>query len=187
MIRVDNTSGNRFNTKATITGRGNDIELTGSFAPQGDKDIALDLHLAIRQLQLTTIEGAFGNMIKNASGSVNGDITIKGTTEEMKIDGPLNFDKTSFAISVLGSQFRMDGQKVTVTRNGFHFDNFVIRDTANNEFILNGLIQTPNFTNYFFDFDLTTTNFQILNSTKKDNKIYYGEIIYHLEIAYRRQ
>ncbi|MFI5131049.1 MAG: translocation/assembly module TamB domain-containing protein [Chitinophagales bacterium] len=176
VIKVDNTSGNRFNTKATITGRGNDIELTGSFAPQGDKDIALDLQLAIRQLQLTSIEGAFGNMIKNASGSVNGDITIKGTTEEMKIDGPLNFDKTSFAISALGSQFRMDGQKVTVTRNGFHFDNFVIRDTANNELILNGLIQTPNFTNYFFDFDLTTTNFQILNSTKKDNKIYYGKL-----------
>ena len=177
VIKVDNTTGNRYNTNATITGRGNDIALTGSFAPQGDKDIALDLDLTIRQLQLATIEGAFGSMIKNASGSVNGDISIKGTTSELKVNGPVNFDKASFAIKVLGSQFRMDGEKITVTQNGFHFDNFVIRDTANNELRLNGLIQTPNFTNYFFDFDLETTNFQILNSTKKDNKIYYGKLV----------
>jgi translocation and assembly module TamB len=177
VIKIDNTSGNKYNTNATITGRGNDISLTGSFAPQGDKDIALDLHLAIRQLQLSTIEGAFGNMIRNASGSVNGDITIKGTTEEMKINGPLNFDKASVAITALGSQFKMDGAKINVTQNGFRFDNFVIRDTANNELTLNGLIQTPNFQNYFFDFDLNATNFQILNSTKKDNKIYYGKLV----------
>ena len=77
VIKVDNISGNRYNTNATITGRGNDISLTGSFAPQGEKDIALDLDLAVRQMQLATMEGAFGDMIKNASGSVNGDIISK--------------------------------------------------------------------------------------------------------------
>jgi len=177
VIRVDNTLANRYNTNATITGRGNDISLTGSFAPQGKNDIALDLNLNIRELRLATMEGAFGNMIKNASGSVNGNITVKGTTADPKINGPINFDKASFAISALGSQFRMDGEKITVTQNGFHFDNFIIKDTANNQLVLNGLIQTPNFTNYFFDFDLTATNFQILNSTKKDNKLYYGKLV----------
>ncbi len=177
IIKVDNTSGDRYNTNATITGRGNDIALTGSFAPQGKNDIALNLDLAIRQLQLASMEGAFGNMIKNASGSVNGEISIRGTTGEPKINGPLNFDKASIALTALGSQFKMDGEKISVTRNGFHFDNFVIKDTANNQLILNGLIQTPNFINYFFDFDVNASNFQILNSTKKDNKVYYGKLV----------
>ena len=177
VIKVDNVSGNRYNTNATITGRGNDVSLTGSFAPQGEKDIALDLNLNIRQLQLATIEGAFGEMIKNASGSVNGNITIKGTTTEPKIDGPINFDKASFATRILGSQYRIDGEKINVTENGFQFNDFVIRDTANNELRLNGTVQTPNFTNYTFDFDLNATNFQVLNTTKKDNKIYYGKLV----------
>jgi len=177
VIRVDNTSGNRYNTNATITGRGNDVALTGSFAPQGNSDIALDLNLNIRQLQLATMEGAFGSMIKNASGSINGNISISGTTSNPKVNGPVNFEKASFAISALGSQFRMDGEKITVTQNGFHFDNFIIKDTANNQLVLNGLIQTTNFTNYFFDFDVTATNFQLLNSTKKDNKLYYGKLV----------
>ena len=177
VVRVDNVSGNRYNTNAAITGRGNDITLTGSFAPQGEKDIALDLNLAIRQMQLATMEGAFGAMIKNASGSVNGNITIQGTASAPKINGPINFDKASFATTILGSQYRIDGEKINVTENGFQFDDFVIKDTANNEMRINGIIETPNFTNYNFNFDLDANNFQLLNTTKKDNKIYYGKLV----------
>ena len=177
VIKVDNSSGDRYNTNATITGRGNDISLTGSFAPKGENDIALDLDLAVRQMQLATVEGAFGGMIKNASGSVNGNISIKGSVNEPKIDGPINFDKASFATTLLGSQYRIDGEKINVTENGFQFNDFVIKDTANNELRLNGSIQTPNFNNYNFDFDLDATNFQLLNTTKKDNKIYYGKLV----------
>ena len=177
LIKVDNISGDRYNTNATITGRGNDISLTGSFAPKGENDIALDLDLAVRQMQLATVEGAFGGMIKNASGSVNGNISIKGSVNEPKIDGPINFDKASFATTILGSQYRIDGEKIIVTENGFHFEDFVIRDTANNELRLNGTVQTPNFTNYNFDLDVNANNFQVLNTTKKDNKIYYGKLV----------
>jgi len=177
VVKVDNLSGDRYNTNATITGRGNDISLTGSFAPKGENDIALDLDLAIRQIQLATVEGAFGGMIKNASGSVNGNISIKGSVNEPKIDGPINFDKASFATTMLGSQYRIDGEKIVVTENGFHFEDFVIRDTANNALTLNGTVQTPNFTNYNFDFDVNANNFQVLNTTKKDNKIYYGKLV----------
>ncbi|HKC36193.1 MAG TPA: translocation/assembly module TamB domain-containing protein, partial [Chitinophagaceae bacterium] len=177
IVKVDNTPGDRYNTNATITGRGNDISLTGSFSPQGENDIALDLDLAVRQMQLAAMEGAFGGMIKNASGSVNGNISIKGTVNEPKINGPINFDKASFATTVLGSQYKIDGEKINVTENGFHFNDFVIRDTANNELRLNGTVQTPNFTNYNFDFDVNANNFQVLNTTKKDNKIYYGKLV----------
>src|SRR6187399_2109638 len=176
-IKVDNTSGDRYNTNATITGRGNDIALTGSFAPKGENDIALDLDLAVRQMQLATVERVFGGMIKNASGSVNGNISIKGSVNEPKIDGPISFDKASFATTMLGSQYRIDGEKIIVTENGFHFEDFVIRDTANNALTLNGTVQTPNFTNFNFDFDVNANNFQILNTTKKDNKIYYGKLV----------
>ena len=177
VVKVDNMSGDRYNTNATITGRGNDISLTGSFTPKGENDIALDLDLAVRQMQLATVEGVFGGMIKNASGSVNGNVSIKGSVNEPKIDGPINFDKASFATTLLGSQYRIDGEKIIVTENGFHFEDFAVRDTTNNELRLNGTVQTLNFTNYNFDLDVTANNFQVLNTTKKDNKIYYGKLV----------
>jgi translocation and assembly module TamB len=177
IIKVNNTSGDRYNTNVSITGRGNDIAITGSFAPQGNNDIALDLNLAIRQMQLHTMEGALAGFIKNASGSVNGNISINGTLNQPKINGPLNFDKTSFAVSILGSQFRIDQEKLTVTENGLRFDDFVIRDTANNMMKLNGTLNTSNFINYNFNLDVTADNFKILNTTKKESKIYYGALV----------
>jgi autotransporter translocation and assembly factor TamB len=87
------------------------------------------------------MEGASGGFLKNASGSVNGNISIKGTASQPKINGPVNFDKASFAISILGSQFRIDQEKLTVTENGLSFNDFVIKDTANNELRLNGTVK----------------------------------------------
>jgi hypothetical protein len=176
-IKVNNTSGNRYNTNATITGRGNDVSLTGSFAPSGQSDISLDLDLAIRQLQLSTVDGALGGFIKNSSGTVNGSVSINGSLSNPSISGPLRFNNASFALEVLGSQFRIDGEELMVTDNGFQFNDFVIRDTANQTMRLNGEITTTNFSNYAFDLDVKADNFQVLNTTKKDNKIYYGKLV----------
>ncbi|MES1215880.1 MAG: translocation/assembly module TamB domain-containing protein, partial [Bacteroidota bacterium] len=181
-IKVDNTSGSRYNTNAAITGRGNDVAITGSFAPLGTNDIALDLNLAIRQMQLSTMEGALGGFLQNASGSVNGNISINGSVNQPKINGPLNFYNASFAISILGSQYKIDKEKITVTENGFEFDDFVIRDSANNEMKLNGAVHTSNFVNYTFNLDVIANNFKLLNTTKKQSKIYYGTLVISTEL-----
>lgn len=176
VIQVKNQQG-RYITNATISGRGNDISLTGTLSPSGRNDIAMNLDLNLRQIQLATIEGVFGGLVRNASGSVNGNIHLGGTMKSPVIDGPINFDKASFAISILGSQFRIEDEQLRVTQNGFRFDDFYIRDTANNLLRLNGNIQTPNFTNFYFNLDVDAENFKILNTTRKDNKIYYGELV----------
>ncbi|HZH94600.1 MAG TPA: hypothetical protein VEY06_01895, partial [Flavisolibacter sp.] len=67
-LQVANTTANRYNTNVTITGRGNDVALTGYFLPQG-KDIALNLDLAVRKLELSNLEGALATFISSASGA----------------------------------------------------------------------------------------------------------------------
>jgi hypothetical protein len=78
---------------------------------------------------------------------------------------------------MLGSQFRIDGEKLTVTENGFDFKDFVIKDTANNTLTLNGIVRTPNFIDYHFDLAVRTVNFKILSTTKKQSKLYYGDLV----------
>lgn len=174
-LQVSSGSDNRYITNATITGRGNDISLTGSFAPAG-KDINLDLDLDVRQMQLNTMEGAFADVLNNASGFVNGKVSINGTTSSPNVKGKLNFNNASFALNILGSQFRIDKESLDVTENGFVFDNFTIRDTSNNIMTLNGTVFTNNFINYNFNLDLSAINFELLNTTKGKNKLYYGKL-----------
>jgi len=160
---------------ATITGRGNDVSMTGSFAPTAN-DIDLDLNLNIRQLQLNTLEGAMANAISNASGAISGEVRIKGTSTSPKVQGDLNFEKASFALNILGSQYKIDNEKISVTENGFVFDNFTIRDSSSNALTINGNVLTSNFINYDLNLDVQARNFEVMNSTKAQNKLYYGKL-----------
>jgi hypothetical protein len=175
-VKVSSGSNNRYLTNVTLTGRGNDLALTGSFAPTAN-DIDLDLNLDVRALQLHTMEGALASAITNASGAVNGKVRIAGTASKPAVKGDLNFDKASFALTMLGSQFRIDKEKIAVSENGFVFDNFTIRDSANNALNIDGTIGTTNFINYDFNLDVDARNFQAMNSTKKQNKLYYGKLV----------
>jgi len=170
-----NSDGSRYNTNVALTGRGNDASITGSFAPVGN-DINLDLNLNVRALQLHTLEGAMASAISNASGSINGTVKIAGTASKPAINGSLGFDNASFALTILGSQFKVDNEKLLVTENGFEFNNFTIRDSANNALNIDGNILTNNFINYDLNLNVTARNFLVMNSTKKQNPLYYGKL-----------
>ncbi|HEY0751379.1 MAG TPA: hypothetical protein VGD26_09490, partial [Chitinophagaceae bacterium] len=183
-LQVSNTAGNRYITNATLTGRGNDVQITGSMTQQG-KDVLMDLDLAIRQLDLATAEGAFSSVIKNASGTINGNMKLGGTLASPDLQGKINFNNTSFNTVLLGGDFRIDNESLAISNDGLQFDNFVIRDSANNELRLNGLVQTTNFINYYFNLDVVADNFKLLNTTKKDNKIYWGDLVVSTNLRIR--
>ncbi|MFL5742906.1 MAG: translocation/assembly module TamB domain-containing protein [Flavisolibacter sp.] len=174
-LQVSSAANDRYTVNIALNGHGNDIGLTGSFAPVAN-DIALDLNLNVRALQLHSMQGALASTITNASGAVDGNIAIKGTASKPSVKGDLNFDKASFAITQLGSQFRIDNEKISVSENGFVFNNFTIRDSANNALTVDGTVGTTNFINYNFNLDVTAKNFQAMNSTRAQNKLYYGKL-----------
>ena len=181
-LNVSSTADNRYITNATITGRGNDIQITGSMAPQG-ADVALDLDLAIRKLDLSTMEGAMATAIKSASGSINGAVKIKGTTAAPDVKGSLTFNDARITTVLLGGLFRIDNETLAVTENGFKFDNFTIRDSVNNELNIDGSVATTNFINYNFNLNVDADNFQLINTTKKDNKLFYGDLVVSADLG----
>lgn len=175
-LRVNNASGDRYVADVTVTGKGNDLGITGTLVPQAGGDIALNLDLAIRALQLQSLRGALASFITDASGNITGGATIRGTTAAPKVNGTLRFNQTSFTTVALGGPLTIDNEELTVTEQGFRFDNFSIRDSAQNALTLNGNVSTPNFINYNFNLDVNADNFRALNTVKRQNSLYYGKL-----------
>lgn len=173
-MRVDN-AGNRYNANISLTGRGNDVLLTGNMTPQG-KQTLMNLEIAVRQLQLNTLEGAMAAAFTNASGTVSGGIKVKGNLSNPEVNGELAFNKTSFTLTMLGSQFNIDNETLSVNEDGLAFQSFSIRDSANNALTLNGTVSTRNYINYRFNLYVNANNFLVLNSTKRPNSLYYGRL-----------
>jgi translocation and assembly module TamB len=171
------STGNRYNTNVTVTGRGNDLSITGFMEPSGN-DINMNLDLAVKRLELGTFEGALNAFVTSASGAVNGSVTLRGSTAAPVIDGKINFDNVAISTLAIGGPLRVDNESLIIVSNkGLQFDRFSIRDSTNTPLTINGLVGTTNFVNYDFDLTIRGRNFKALNLPKRQNSIYWGDLV----------
>ena len=171
------STGTRYNANVTLTGKGNDLAITGYAEPQGS-DVALNLDLAIRRLEMGTFEGAMQSFVTDASGAVTGSVSLRGTTAAPKIDGRINFDNVAISTMAIGGPLRVDDESLVVVSNrGLEFNQFTIRDSADNRMNINGIVGTTNFVNYDFDLTIRGRNFRALSVPRKQGAIYWGNLV----------
>ncbi len=180
-ILVNNRVPGTYAADIVLSGRGNDVGLTGNYyLKSGDSNFDFDLD--IREMPMATAAAFSNEMFRDASGSMNGKFDIQGTIAKPEVRGNLNFNKARFNLSMLNNYFTIDQEKISVDEQGIVFDNFEIRDTSQNTLRIDGVAATKNFTNYEFDLAIRARDFQALNSTKKDNKLFYGKLFFNTNL-----
>jgi len=178
-MKVNNTVANTFAADVTLTGQGNDLQLAGNYYVKPLNNSSFDLNLDIRQLQLQTLEGASMGAYYNGSGYLKGKFLFNGTFKEPNIDGTVSFVNAGFTPAVLGSPYRIQNENITVLNNeGMRFNTFTVNDTVGNALVLNGMAYTSNFFNYKFDMTLQADDFQALNTIKRPNQMYWGQVYF---------
>ena len=175
--QVINTTPNVYNANIVLTGRGNDLKASGVYYVKPGNNSNFDFALDIKTLQMKALEGPSFGAIRNSSGSLSGNITLKGTIDDPILRGTINFNKTAFNLKAINSFFKVDNESLTIDNTGFAFNNFIIKDTADNNLVIDGRVNTTNFKDYAFKLKVNADNFQVLNTTKKDNKLFYGKMV----------
>jgi hypothetical protein len=184
-IRVNNTVQNTYDADVRLTGRGNDLQLTGKYLVKPENNSSYDLVLDIRQIQLNTLEGVSNGALKDASGTVSGRFDLNGTMKDPNINGELVFNQAAMNVTMLNSKFTIDQERLRVNNQGLTFDTFTIKDETGNAIVINGTAATTNFTNYKFDLAVNADNFRASNTTKKDNKLFYGKLLFSSNLRIR--
>jgi translocation and assembly module TamB len=130
----------------------------------------------ISKLNLEAIEPLTMGQLKNTKGQVTGEVKIVGHPSKPDINGALNFKGAAFTPSKINSEFLLEDETISITNDNIVFDNFEIKDSKNNIAKLDGTIKTASFSTFDMNLNLTATDFQILNSTGKDNELFYGNV-----------
>lgn len=182
VLKVDNNTPNVFTATGALSGKGNDLSLSGQYFVKPANQSTYDLTVDIRQLQMSSVTAASMGTLTRGSGYINGRIDINGTFEKPAVIGALNFNKAAFTPSVLGSSFIIDQERLNISEAGVLFDSFTIRDSVNNALVLDGYAYTSNFINYRFDLSINADNFQVINTTKRNNALYYGKIYFDSDL-----
>jgi translocation and assembly module TamB len=85
-------------------------------------------------------------------------------------------------VSQLNNRLSFPNEKIKINNSGLSFTDFTINDDRGQEFTINGKIITEDFTNIGFDLKLFAENFQLLNSTRADNDLFFGKAFADLDL-----
>ncbi|MGV8945622.1 MAG: translocation/assembly module TamB domain-containing protein [Lutibacter sp.] len=181
-LHIDNKVANTYNTSVSISGQDNKVDLNGTYKT-GDGD--LDMNLDISRLNLKSIQGFTLDNIKESTGFFTGNFKISGNVDQPKVVGDLLFNEIGFNVTQLNATFKSLNDKIAFTGNSIAFNHFRIKDEKENDLVINGKIDSQNFSNIGFDLTLDAVNFKAINSQEKDNDLYYGEMYLdnHLKIG----
>ncbi|MDB5061362.1 MAG: hypothetical protein JWP67_1205, partial [Mucilaginibacter sp.] len=182
-LKVNNQTANAYTAQMNITGKGNQVDLNGVYYTLPES--RFDLNLNIVNLNMKSIEGFSFGSIKNSSGNITGGLKITGTTTAPAVRGNINFNKVAFNVSMLNSYFTMPKESITFNDEGIRFNDFTLVDSTNNKAVITGSIYTKTYTDFKFGMNIRTDNFRVINSTKADNKLFYGKLYLNSDIKIR--
>nr|WP_317233146.1 translocation/assembly module TamB domain-containing protein [Pontibacter ruber] len=174
-LQANTAANNRYNLNAALTGNGNQMLVTGFYEAQPNAGL-LNLNADINSLSMAALEGFMQGMVKDMAGTANGNLRITGTLDDPNITGVLNFNQAQFNVAMLNAVYRLQNERLVFNEDGINFSNFTLSDSLNNPLEINGTIYTKTYTDYRFDLRANTQNFLAMNSTAKDNDLYYGTV-----------
>lgn len=144
---------------------------------------ALDMNLALNAVQMELLDKLSDGEIKEGRGFISGNIDLKGTVQEPVYVGKLVFNDASLLVSQLNNRFLMAKESIVIDNSGLTFDKFTIKDEEEHEFLIDGKVLTPTFAEIGFDLKLYTKDFLVLNSTRKDNDLFFGNANVDLDMT----
>lgn len=179
-LKVNNEKSDTYAADIKITGYGNEVNLNGYY--YAGEQSNFDLNMDIVKMQLKSVEGFTMGQLDDASGTITGNLSIKGTFAKPEVRGAVYFHDTGFRITKFNSHFRAPDETIQFTAEGIHLDDFTLIDSAGNEALLTGMVYTSDYRDYRFDLRIQADDFQVLNSTREDNELYFGRLFMDTDI-----
>jgi len=171
-----NDNANTYHARLDITENNNNFSLKGKYHMEPVNGDNFDFLMDIRPLSMASIEALAMNSIKNSAGYLRGQLRIKGTPDNPKIEGELRTDSVYTTVSLLNEPFYLPEETIAIKDGIIRFEDFDIFDKNNQKANLRGEVTTPNYRDYFLNLLFSSDSIQVLNSTQKDNEQFYGKM-----------
>ncbi|MBE9584368.1 translocation/assembly module TamB domain-containing protein [Mucilaginibacter sp. JRF] len=182
-LKVDNQTANAYAANVSITGKGNQVNLSGLYYTAPDS--RMDMTLNIVKLDMKSIQGFSFGAIRNSTGDITGSLKITGTPTAPAVRGDINFNKVGFNVSMLNSYFRMPQESITFNEQGIRFNDFTLVDSTGNKAVVSGSVYTKTYTDFAFGMNINADNFRVINSTQADNKLFWGKLYIDTDVKIR--
>lgn len=168
-------AGDRYTVDLALTNQGSNLTANGYYISSPTTS-SFELLADLSPLNLQALEPLSFGQLQNVEGRATGTLKLSGTFDKPVIRGTINFRDASFKSTYLNSNFTLNNETITFNEQGIRLNNFTITDSKKNNAVLEGAILTEAYRDFRFNLGLNTRNFQVLNTSEEDNKMYYGKV-----------
>jgi TamB, inner membrane protein subunit of TAM complex len=125
--------------------------------------------------------------ISKLSGDFNIDATVGGKLAQIGMNGYLNINQGAFQLDYLKTMFHIKNQRIYLTDDKVWADGDTIYDASTEQYgLVSGGLRHQYFKKWTLDVGLKSVGdrFMILNTTERDNPVYYGQGIGRAEARF---
>jgi len=168
------TAHNKFDVRFFIDREGKRIiNLDGDYKPSR-RNSPLNVTAKLENANLKIIEPFLGGIFNNMGGTVSGTFGISGQLASPDVRGEGQINDGQLMVTYLKTMYRFTGT-VGLTPSSIDFRNIELTDILRNKAHLEGSISHQGFHKMYIDLDANLKTFQVLNTSAKDNSLFYGQ------------
>ncbi len=159
----------------TFSDRGSDriINIDGKYMTDGG---LLDFDIELNKINLRTLDGYLDQIFADLRGITSGELKLEGNIRQPIFNGNLALQKASFTVDYLKTRYNFT-HDVEITNNDIIFNDLLVYDANHNTCLASGTVSSNYFRDFSLDLYLQPDNFMAMNTTERDNEMFYGRII----------
>lgn len=148
------------------------FEAKGNFFTESGK---LNLQIDIPEILLQHFSPFLDGIASGFSGVLSGKLKLTGTTSKPLLNGSLNINQGNITIDFMKAPYTINDQ-ISVVNSDLMFKDFKIVDVNKHVAKVNGSVNTGYFGDFHLSLNISPSNFQCINTTEKDNELFYGTV-----------
>lgn len=163
----------------TSSNPNNQLDISGTINLKDSNGVKTSLLIKSQKLQLSFLNAFLGDLFTDIQGTANtSDLSVNSDGNNTVLSGTANIDEGSLIVNYTQCKYKFRDESIVFNPNEIDFGNITLKDTLNNTATLSGKLYHHFFKEMEFDnISLTSPRLLVLNTTKKDNPVFYGKVI----------
>lgn len=139
----------------------------------------IDQVYEIKSMQLSLLQKYLSTIMKDMKGIANGVIQVKGNASKPDLIGKVKINNASFILDYTKCKYLLnENTEIDFKQGALDFGSIIIKDTSNRSATFSGILYHQFFKKMSFDMNFKSNDDKqgilVLNTTKSDNKLFYG-------------
>ncbi|MFM2190057.1 MAG: hypothetical protein RL491_443, partial [Bacteroidota bacterium] len=134
----------------------------------------MDFKISLQKTGLSAFERYAEGIISDLRGKATGELRLSGNFKKPLLTGKIRLLQTSFLFDYLNTRYSLSDE-IEFTERYFRFNNLIVNDENGNQAKVDGYVYHNHLSDFNLKFDISTNNFQVLNTGPKQNELYYGK------------